>query len=66
MCDRYNSKFGYICHECFEELVEFANIHNDGIVTNDFIVGFMTMNKKSHIREKRDARKCLEEVFPVY
>jgi hypothetical protein len=21
LCDRYSSKFGYICNECFEELV---------------------------------------------
>jgi len=28
MCDRYNSEYGYICDECFEELVTLG-IHAD-------------------------------------
>jgi hypothetical protein len=66
MCDRYNSEFGYICNECFAELVEFANINNGGVVTDEFIVGFMTTNKKSYKQKKVDARECLEEIFPGY
>ena len=35
-------------------------------VTDEFIVGFMTMNKKSYKQKKVDARECLEEIFPGY
>jgi len=39
MCDRYSHNYGYICNECFEELVE------SGYATNIEI--FMKSVKKS-------------------
>ena len=28
MCDRYSSQYGYLCYECFEELVS-CGLHQD-------------------------------------
>lgn len=41
MCDRYSRKYGYICNECFDELVDL------GIEAN--IERFMNTQKKHHL-----------------
>jgi len=51
MCDRYSNEYGYICNECYEELVSKAVV-NDAVS----ILEFMSSIKKSsfgadHIRE---------------
>lgn len=38
MCDKYSSRFGYICYECFDELVNLG-IHED-------VESFMNTRKK--------------------
>lgn len=54
MCDRYSSLFGYICNECFEELV----------ISEISIYTFLAQYKggvSRHIVDER--RKTLEEEF---
>lgn len=48
MCDRYSSEYGYICHECFDELVR------SGPTTN--IHDFMGSNKNHNRYEEALAR----------
>lgn len=56
LCDRYNSKHGHICEECFEELVK------SGPETN--ITCFMNSVKKEKQGEEAEARARFEIVFP--
>lgn len=53
LCDRYSTEFGYICNECFEELV---NCDLDAET-------FMNTSKGSSIESIDNRRKKLEEVF---
>ncbi len=48
MCDRLSDKHGYICHECFEELV------NTGPETN--IASFMISARPNESLEEAEAR----------
>ena len=48
MCDRYSDLFGYICDECFDEIVELAKQDTDYLYDND-IHRFMNIVKKSKI-----------------
>jgi hypothetical protein len=56
MCDRYSYKYGYICHECFEELV------NLGYSTNieEFMGGTI-----EYERPEIDDYKFFDEEFPM-
>ena len=55
MCDRHSSAYGYICNECFEELVLL------GPETNTF--GFMNSSRQAKNREAARARFEIE--FPL-
>ena len=48
MCDRYSPTYGYICEECFEELV------NSGATTN--IQDFMNSEKSKENKGEAKAR----------
>jgi len=52
MCDRYSHKYGYLCDECFEELIAV----NARVSINDF------MNTEKE-QNQLDARDRLEEEF---
>lgn len=52
MCDRYSHKYGYLCDECFEELIAL------GVRCN--IKDFMNTKKEPN---QLDARNRLEEEF---
>jgi hypothetical protein len=54
MCDRYSSHYGYICWECFEELV--------GLGVETDIEAFMGSERKPI--PKVDANAFFEEIFP--
>lgn len=56
MCDRYSPEHGYICGECFEELID----------SEMFITIFMQTERepKSGLL-KVDRRKYIEEAFPL-
>jgi hypothetical protein len=57
MCDRLSYIHGYICDECFEELV------HKGVRTN--IAEFMATNKKQVERDlPQITHEYFEEVFP--
>ena len=48
MCTRYSDIFGYICEECFDEIVTLAKQDTDYLYDND-VHKFMTTIKKSKI-----------------
>jgi hypothetical protein len=54
MCDRHSREYGYICSECFDELIE------SGSETN--IANFM-QSRKGHVN-KEAARARFEIEFP--
>ena len=57
MCDRYSSEFGYICYECFEELVNLG-------VTD--ISDFMRTNKSNKWKHENEAiLTYYDEIFPL-
>ncbi len=55
MCDRHSQEHGYICNECFEELVSSAPQN---------IEEFMNSDKKAPIEES-NIRSTLETIFPI-
>jgi len=55
MCDRYSHTYGYICDECFEELVEGGEPLN--------IKTFMESKKKETINDIPNRREILEAIF---
>ena len=54
MCSRYHERHGYICDECFEELV------NSGVQTD--IAEFMMTEKDEPLDEKA-TREYFEKIF---
>lgn len=57
MCNRYSSKFGYICNECFEELVK--------VYPFITITDFMNTPKGKENIEPPDYRESLNDVFKL-
>lgn len=53
MCDRYSNEYGYICNECFEELIQ----------STYSIKYFMNLAKNYNGIETVDRRSALEAVF---
>ncbi len=56
MCDRYSYTYGYICNECFEELVSSDKY--------DTFKGFMNSQKQKE-QVVNDIRKRCEDEFPL-
>jgi hypothetical protein len=56
LCDRYSPNYGYICYECFDELVE------NGPETN--IEDFMSSPKKPVVN-KESSRARFNVEFPL-
>lgn len=57
MCDRYSEHFGYICQECFQELVEL------GVAAD--IKAFMSSEKARSRRDDKElAHKRFDRMFP--
>lgn len=58
LCDRCSINYGYICYECFEELV------NSGMSTD--IEDFMNTMKKYKFKDtEHTARQRYEQEFPI-
>lgn len=55
MCDRYSATYGYICNECFDELVR------KGVATN--ITEFMHSDKPD-IDDSNVSYQCFDNIFP--
>ena len=55
MCSRYSSKYGYICYECFEELVAL------GVKTD--IEQFLSTPKVCNVFEATHA--FFDKIFPL-
>ena len=56
MCDRYSPRHGYICNECFEELID------SGVYTN--IAEFLDSTKKEKKLNIIMARELFDQEFP--
>lgn len=56
MCDRYSYTYGYICNECFSELV------SRGVQTD---VGEFMDTKKSNMNEPQATVSYFDTVFPL-
>jgi len=68
MCDRYSSTYGYICHECFEELIEAYKERGRGVnITIDgFIAQFMESKKLIvTTKEKENIIEILSKEFSI-
>ena len=64
MCHRYNGNYGYICGDCFNELVDFITLHG-GHVTEDLIREFFgTPTQRPKFSPTEDIRQTLETIFP--
>lgn len=57
MCDRLSQEYGYICNECFEELVKLGPMAN--------VAEFMQSQKKNTELLDRAARARFNEEFPL-
>ena len=55
MCDRYSDEYGYICSDCFAELVRLGPTHN--------IEHFMTGEPLKGVDEDT-SRQYFDEIFP--
>ncbi len=55
LCNRYSPKYGYICDECFEELV------NCGVTTD--ISEFLLSTKGEYKNKIKDSFKFFENIF---
>jgi hypothetical protein len=55
MCDLHSRRYGYICNECFEELV------SRGILSHEAIEHFMNCPPKPIVEDK--SREYYEEIF---
>jgi len=58
MCDRYSPAYGYICNECFEELVE------TGPTTD--ISEFMNTLKEPHKTSRAEAYARYDAAFTLW
>jgi hypothetical protein len=65
MCDRYSHEFGYICNDCFSELVDIlisqANSNNN---PRDVIKKFMALEKCDTYPIKENLWEYADGVFP--
>lgn len=59
MCDRYNPEYGYICNECFNELLERARVDN-----RLDVVAFMDSTKHCPYPQI-DIEPYLDQIFPL-
>ena len=59
MCDRHSVEYGYICYECFDELVEAVSFLPAGNIQR-----FMESHKGVHLSDqKKVAEDFLNTVF---
>ena len=56
MCNRYHTQYGYLCEDCFEELV------SRGVGQN--ISNFLDEEKEDQLNNHEAARKYFETIFP--
>ena len=57
MCDRYSSTYGYICNECFDELMIL------GVDTN--VEDFMNTHKQTVRKQINDTYNLYNTLFPL-
>jgi hypothetical protein len=60
MCDRVSHNYGYICNECFEELIQWILQGNQDI--QDFMG---SLKSKNTLFTETRIRKLLEKEFPI-
>jgi hypothetical protein len=63
MCDRYSEKFGYLCSECFDELIEFVLLEGEGAIELESMKKFMETNKTHKSSRRIDVGKVAAEEF---
>ena len=65
MCDRFSWQLQYyICHDCFNELVEYVNARG-GIPTKEIIETFMESEKSEMLVEAPDSFAALNQIFTM-
>ncbi len=66
MCDRLSSTYGYICNECFEELIEACKERSTIISISQFIEQFMESKKNTiTIKERENIIEILNKEFSI-
>ena len=65
MCDRYSQEFGYICHDCFSELIDILISQvNSNKNPRDVIQKFMNLEKCDTYPIKANLWEYADGVFP--
>lgn len=64
MCDRYSSEFGYICNECFNELILWMLRYSDESPM-EVIRDFMDSEKGNIYPCEMDVFEYVNDVFPM-
>lgn len=64
MCDRISHEFGYICNDCFEELVNILLCCKREEDLRCFVKKFMKSDKSERKFPKMDAHTFADELFP--
>lgn len=60
-CRKYNPKFGYICNECFNNLIKYCNYKKS--ISETTIQEFMDMDKSISFSEELDFTNALNKIF---
>ena len=63
MCDRYSHEFGYICDDCFSEMIDYILVNGKFSSFREDVKEFMDI-PKSDTSLKEDIWKILDEEFP--
>jgi len=65
MCDRYSDEFGYICNDCFSELIDILMAEaKSGKNPRDVIRRFMSLEKCDTYPIKESLWEYADGVFP--
>jgi len=66
MCHRYSQEFGYICNDCFGQLVDMLMAHaNSNRNPRDVIREFMNLEKCDTYPLKENLWEYADGVFPM-
>jgi len=48
LCDRYSKKYGYICNDCFSELLDSTKLPSEFMHTDKISIAYLDQYKKFH------------------
>lgn len=64
MCDRYSYQHGYLCHDCFDELVDYIAA-NGGMATGELIQTFIRTPTSNNTIDRNKIWEQCSEIFPT-